>query len=556
MALAVKKAEVSKHGKFRFRNHDHIGAAAAEQDDSFLRECFVDTGELDILLDCVSPHRIVLGRTGAGKTALLSRFSDSTDHVICVKPESLSLAHISNSTILRNIHDLGVNLDIFFKLLWRHVFTVEIIKAHFKIDSADRKTGLYNWVETLFNEKRKKHKQALNYLETWGKDFWEETDYRIKELTTKLESELKDSISTSLPSIANLGISDTNRLSQEQKLDVIQRAQHVVNKVQIRELSEIIELLDEVLDDPQKRYYILIDRLDENWVEDGLRNLLIRALIETVKDFSKVRHAKIVIALRYDLIDRVVRLTRDAGFQEEKYESLYLRLSWTKEQLIELIDRRVDHLVRQRYTNQRVKHSDILPTSVDKQPTMDYILERTFMRPRDVISFFNMCISHASSSPKITPHMIKEAEGEYSRQRLRYLADEWHADYPALLDLTDLLKNRRSQFSLSEISDDQVYNACLSAADGNAERRDELTGAAVGLFNNEVTPAEFRRIFAVILYRIGMVGLKQDRYESFLWTTDGRVRLSSAEVSDETRVAIHPCFWRTLGVHDIRRVKN
>jgi hypothetical protein len=486
-------------GKFRFRNHDHIGAAAAEQDDAFLSECFVDTGEMDILRDCSSPHRIILGRTGAGKTALLSRFSDGPGQVISVKPESLALAHISNSTILRNIHQLGVNLDIFFKLLWRHVFTVEIIRAHFKIDGPERKGGLYNWVETLFSDKRRKHRQALSYLETWGRDFWEETDYRIRELTTKLESELKDSISAAFPNIVNVSVSDANKLTQEQRVDIIQRAQHVVNKVQIRELSEIIELLDEVLDDPQKRYYVLIDRLDENWVEDGLRNLLIRALIETVKDFSKVRHAKIIIALRYDLIDRVVRLTRDAGFQEEKYESLYLRLTWSAEQLTDLVDRRVHHLVRQRYTTQQVGHSDILPASIGKQPTMEYILERTFMRPRDVISFLNLCILQAASNPKITPHMLKVAEGEYSRQRLRYLADEWHADFPTLLDFVDVLKNRCSQFRLGDITDDEVLAACLAVIEKNDDRPDELRRSANAVFVNEMSPAEFRRTLAASL---------------------------------------------------------
>jgi hypothetical protein len=50
-----------------------------------------------------------------------------------------------------------------------------------------------------------------------------------------------------------------------------------------------------------------------------------------------------------------------------------------------------------------------------------------------------------------------------------------------------------------------------------------------------------------------MVGLKRESHESFMWTTDGRVRLSSAEISDDVRIAIHPCFWRTLGICDIRR---
>ena len=124
---------------FRFRSHDHIGAADAESDQAFLRDCFIDTGELDLLMNCEDHRRIVLGRTGAGKTALFSQLLERTNRAINVKPESLALAYISNSTILQFVHELGVSLDIFFKLLWRHVFTVEVIKAHFHLTAPLRK---------------------------------------------------------------------------------------------------------------------------------------------------------------------------------------------------------------------------------------------------------------------------------------------------------------------------------------------------------------------------------------------------------------------------------
>ena len=58
--------------KFTFRKHATIGAAAAEEDAKFLSECFVDTGDLEVLLDCSDRRRIILGRTGAGKSALLN----------------------------------------------------------------------------------------------------------------------------------------------------------------------------------------------------------------------------------------------------------------------------------------------------------------------------------------------------------------------------------------------------------------------------------------------------------------------------------------------------
>jgi len=53
--------------EFKFKKHEKIGYVDAQEDISFLEECFVDTGELDILADTMKPECIVLGRTGSGK---------------------------------------------------------------------------------------------------------------------------------------------------------------------------------------------------------------------------------------------------------------------------------------------------------------------------------------------------------------------------------------------------------------------------------------------------------------------------------------------------------
>ena len=98
---------------FRFRQMDVIGYSDAEEDAQFLEQCFVDTGDLSILRDCSNPRRILLGRTGSGKTALLNRLADSEERAIRVHPESLALSYITNSTILSYLSDLGVSWTYF-----------------------------------------------------------------------------------------------------------------------------------------------------------------------------------------------------------------------------------------------------------------------------------------------------------------------------------------------------------------------------------------------------------------------------------------------------------
>ena len=158
-----------RRSRFLFDRLDTIGAADAEEDKLFLKACFIDTGDLEALRDCDNPKRIILGRTGSGKTALIQRLLESEDRAIEIHPESLALAYISNSTILKFFFDLGVKLDVFYKLLWRHVFTVELLKCHFNIRDMQTKASFLVQIRNWFKDE--KDRKALEYLETWGKSF-------------------------------------------------------------------------------------------------------------------------------------------------------------------------------------------------------------------------------------------------------------------------------------------------------------------------------------------------------------------------------------------------
>jgi hypothetical protein len=531
--------------RFVFRRHDKIGDADADEDRLFLPSCFVDKGDLDVLANCTDPRRIVVGRTGSGKTALLKHLSETKERIIDVSPDLLSLPYISNSTILNFVTSLGVNLDVFFKMLWRHVFAVELLKRIVPSDQARNKRTWLDLVRDLFREK--KRLPVFDYIEKWGGAFWEQADAPMREATTKLEKDL--SASLKFGTGVAMGAEAASKLSHEEKQEIVSRAQNVVAQVQIRQLSEILDALNDILDDPQRRFYILVDRLDENWVEERLRYPLIRALVETVRDFKKVQNVKVIVALRMDLLDRVIRRTRDSGFQEEKYESLYLPLRWEKEQLIQILDRRISHLVRSRYSSQkRVTYADVLPSSIGREPVLDYLLARTMMRPRDLISFFNYCVAQADKHPRITAEMIKGAEGEYSRSRLRSLADEWAADLPNLLVFTEIVKNRPSHFRLSDISNEACMDFCLNAIISGFDKQDELSVAAAQVVDTDLGPREFRRSLAHVFYKVGLFGLKVSSHEKTMWSTDGRRAISSAEIADDTGVDVHAFAWRTLGI--------
>jgi hypothetical protein len=451
------------------------------------------------------------------------------------------------TTFLHRLCDTTVKMDIFYRLLWRHVFVVEVLKTRFKIDTEAAKRSFLDLLWQLIPHK-KQHDLAIQYLRDWGESFWKETEYRVKEVTSKLERALEASLGGGLGTVT-LNATGARRLTEEQKEEVVNRAQEVVNRVQIAELSRVMDLLDEVLlEDPQKKYFIVIDKLDEDWVEDRLRFRLIRALIETSLDFARVHNVKVILALRNDLLDRVYRYTRDAGFQEEKYRTATLQVAWTKPQLIQLLDLRIGVLVREQYTSRSVTHKDLLPHNVGKQTVIDYILDRTLMRPRDVIQFFNTCIRQADGKPTISTKALREAEGIYSRERLRALADEWFGIYPNLFHLTRILKKRKPFFEVAELPLDEIEENYLELlVSGRGENGLDLQ-LMTTLFEGAMTREDYRNNVLLIFYKVGLVGLKIDPYLPMSWTDIGGASVSSAEVIPDTKVAIHKAFWRCLGI--------
>lgn len=397
------------------------------------------------------------------------------------------------------------------------MLTVEILKKHFESSGNNKDTGLWNLILEVFPNQSRKDKnarEAVQYLRRWGEKFWEETEYRVREITSTIEDSLAGQTGFDLKTrLFKVGASSRaeSTLSNEEKIEVVNRGQRVVSEAQVQDLSKVLDLLRGVLTDRQKYYYLLIDRLDEDWVEEKLRYRLIMALLDSVKEISRVPNIKVLVAIRRDLIDRVFRQVRGTGFQEEKYQSLYLPLQWTPRRILEILDKRVNALVYRRYQkNQPVKHSDFLPQRINKEPISEFITTRA-QRPRDVISFFNKCIEEAEGRPRLSADTLRRAEGEYSRQRLRALGDEWYADYPGLLDFTDILKKRPPSFTLNQVLNNDVSELCLRSVIDHPEDSGVLREHARNVVDGLVHVDSFKRTMFMVFYRIGLIGLKLER---------------------------------------------
>ena len=93
------------------------------------------------------------------------------------------------------------------------------------------------------------------------------------------------------------------------------------------------------------------------------------------------------------------------------------------------------HLFKHKYTKDGIQFDDIFRHRIANTDQFDYILTRTLMRPRDVISFINECLKVSQSLSEVTASNMRKAEAEYSRIRKESLEEEWFSVFPTLSNI-------------------------------------------------------------------------------------------------------------------------
>ena len=321
-----------------------LGELDAEADEKYLDRCFVDTGYISTLLDTDSPASIILGRTGSGKSALIYGITKNARHVTAIDPTDISIRFLEHSNIIEFLTELGVNLDLFYRLLWKHVLMVELLRQLYGREGLRNSKSLLDRLFGIQQPNDPLKAKAKKYFEEWGDKFWLETDEQLRELTERFQSKIEAAFKAQLPHV-DISLDGAKNLEKEIRTEIRNKTNRVVSGLQVQRLNELINHLEEnEFPDRQKKYYITIDALDENWATTETRCRVIRALIEEIKSLRTLTHVKVIIALRNDLLVQVIDRTRDSGFQQEKYDAYLLELRWDPDQLRQLIESRINEV--------------------------------------------------------------------------------------------------------------------------------------------------------------------------------------------------------------------
>ncbi|WP_423256879.1 P-loop ATPase, Sll1717 family, partial [Escherichia coli] len=178
--------------------------------------------------------------------------------------------------------------------------------------------------------------------------------------------------------------------------------------------------------------------LDRSWLSSSdIRYDFINALLEAFRELLDVKSVKILISIRTDILMGIYNKTLR---QDEKDQSLIYPVSWNKSEIREIIDMRINHLIKNKYQSSRtITMKDIFNFEIDNVYADDYILDRTMLRPRDAISFVNYCLKECDGHVSINQDIVLMAEEKFFSSRKRALVSEWGTIYKNISGYIDAL---------------------------------------------------------------------------------------------------------------------
>lgn len=265
----------------------------------------------------------------------------------------------------------------------------------------------------------------------------------------------------------------------------------------------------------------------------------------------RLGNAKIIVALREDFSHRVFQLRSPHEPQREKWSDVQIIVRWSKDQLVQMVDIRLAEVYRGEYTQAAPTLADLLPPK-RKRPgedePIDYLIERTLMRPRDVIDFLNRCLDQTSEMSRLSLADLRSAEVGYSEARLNAILDEWDNSYLGLRFTFPLLTKLGCRFTPSDITEEDLMEIFLN--DGAFDCRwlkdlsEEFTGGPVGLAN-------VKNSLIGVWYLVGLIGVKDSASHRTHFSLDRALNAKTDLEPDSTFIVLK-MLRSALGISEKR----
>lgn len=481
-----------------------LGASAAENELSDLPAYFLETDEYRRALR--GEGRIVVGRKGSGKTALFVQLRDRLRQdkkkiVLDLKPEGYQLLKLKD--ILVEHLEIGTK-EHTLTALWEYLLLLEI--CH-KLLEKDREPHLHD--HRIFESYRSLANvyQQDEYVSEG--DFSERMLKLLSTLTNTFQEKFK------LPA-------EKLRLSSAEITEMIYK----------HDMKYLRERVEEYLSH-KEGLWIYFDNLDKGWPSQGLAMedvLILQCLLDALQKLERALQKSGIethglLFLRNDVYELLVQNTTDRG------KISCLGIDWTDPDLLR-------EMLRRRFLFNEMDSSlsfediwqKICISHYSGEESSQYLIDRSLMRPRCLLDFFQSCRSHAVNlgHERIEAEDIRQGEKCYSNNLLTDISYEIQDICPEAKDV--LYAFIDVNFRLSGLA----LQALLRAG-GLPE---EMHGKAIDL---------------LIWY--GFLGvLHKDGEIEYIHSVGYNMRMVKALIRknsfEDTTFCINPAFWSALGINN------
>ncbi|MBU2043675.1 MAG: hypothetical protein KJ619_00375 [Candidatus Omnitrophica bacterium] len=464
-----------------------LGHPAAEYDIN-LDEYFVDTPEFSDMRKL--RKFLLLGRRGVGKTAnffqLRKEFSEHSQNIITsISPFRLQLAS-SIEAVYNRVGDLGARA--LFEMFWEYLILTEIaIRSvrYIKKRKYLMRSDIFDKIEALIQK---------------NIDMDLEFDLRFANLVEKFSEKIFE----------NGGRNLRATILQSFYKDFFPEL-----KVAIAELSRYHPIV------------VLIDNLDRDWSSASMESMasLINSLLDVMNNvniYNKFGNCRVITFLRSDIYNLSSRYDPDGDKRQPS------RLTWSGDKLKEIISERIAESKGDFRSDSQSLWESVFKKQLGKiEDTFEYVVTRTMLRPRDILTFCTTILEkiHKSGKGIISEQIIYDAEKSYSEYLLKSLRQEFGVGYPDIEEICICLFLGRSH-KLTE-----------------SEFKRRITD------NYKIPPGYKVEDMIRFCYETGMVGISFESKTFFVYQGWEYSKLiNRARVAKDFNFILHRGLWNFLDV--------
>ncbi|WP_146220701.1 hypothetical protein [Gluconacetobacter entanii] len=149
----------------------------------------------------------------------------------------------------------------------------------------------------------------------------------------------------------------------------------------------------------------------------------------------------------------------------------------------------------------------------------------------------------------ITEDFIKQAEYNYSSERIIAIREEWSRDYPYLKDFLEVIRGMKDGVEVAHLINSKFEEFSGKFSDTCKEKNypfsEEAANAYLGLSRYGLA---FMQSILNVLYKVGVVGLKLTPQQRRVFSFSENINIEKYHIEMTTKVYVHKAFCVSLSI--------